>query len=318
VQYALDGFHQRSEYHWFITNSTQPSVLYTYSTNPVSQITGTNDANILNAWGVQSNSTVTVTVADQAILHGFRCRELVELVSRGQSTLANMLRVYPDTIAAVITNAVDSGSKIVVVPSIVPGNYTPLSNACQYALYSNVLIVCSVPDSSVNIDTSPDYPSSWAEILPNVVPVTMTDRNGNLWAAAWGTNVVGAPGQYIVAYSTYSSGSSYGGPIVAGSLALLVSRFPGQTAEAYRQALWESSVRVGLIRRLDALRLVDQPRPSLLIAGTNMVVSGLPLWRYTLEYSPDLVAWSVHGHVSDGDVVAIPEGFSRLRVVGDK
>jgi len=315
VDYMLDNHHTRVEYHHFIKNTGQPSLSYDYGVPvPSGTVNGTNDANILNAWSIQSNSTVTITVSDQATIHGFRCKELAELVSRGPVILANMIRAYPDTVAGVISNAVLSGSKIVSISSIVSGDYASLSNACTFAAMSNVVLVCATPDSTASLDTSIDYPSSWAALLPNIIPVSTVDRNGNLWIGWYGSNVVCTAGQYIVAYGVYSSGTSYAAPILSGSLALLMSRFPGQTAAAYRNAVFASSDRVGQVRRLDAVSLLSSPVPKLNIHGMCLEVSGLPGWSYVMEHSTDMVTWTSVASVTNGYMTPIPEGFSRLIV----
>lgn len=299
VTFANDANYTRQEYHWFVKNTGQPSQLFL---NGIFQSNepGTNDIRLADAWLVQSNSTITIGLADQPSLHGAQMEATLRLVSRGEVVNANLTRYNSEDIAGAISNFVSSGIKLIVVPAFAGG--VEASNACAYALMSNALIVCSVPNSLINIDVAPDYPSSWYPGLPNIVPTSMTDRNGAHYSvAAYGTNVLDAPGRNIVCQmptaTNYTSGTSMSAAVMAGVASLIISRYPGQSAEAYHNALRASALPGN---RIDALRALEAPRPTVIATSTGAVVGGLPEWDYVLEQSHDLSEWFAATNTSDG------------------
>lgn len=313
VPYLGGGGNARDEYHWWIQNTGQPSILYSNGI-PVSQEIGTNDMNLLPAWELVTNG-VPIGVVDVNNAHGNRVREVAELTSGAPVHLFGSIRSNPDDIANGVSNYVAGGYRVIVVPH--GGNSVAVSNALRFAEASNVVVACSVPNVGWDLDVNPDYPSSWAHQITSIVPVTATDRTGVLYgpnAAAWGTNVVGAAGRNIVAYGTYSSGCSYAAPIVGGALSLLVARFPHQTSVAYRQALWESSAPVPPIKRLNARALLDLPRPLVRIASGQLTVQGLSEWKYDVEGSWNMQDWGHVATVYGGETVVVGEGFYRAKV----
>lgn len=312
VPFLSDAAYARCDYHWFIHNTGQPSDLYLNGVWQSSE-NGTNDVRLAEAWAFQS-AGASVGVVDINNAHGQRVLDVASATSQTPANLSGSIRLFPEDVAVAISNFVAAGKRVIVVTT--GANNVAVSNACRFAEMSNVMVVCSVPNSGVNIDVSPDYPASWASLLTAIVPVTSTDRNGNLYGpnAAWGTNTIGGPGRNIVANGTYSSGTSYAAPIVAGCLSLLVERFPHQTSAAYRQALMESSHVLPLTRRIDAVALLLAPQPHLSINISNLTVHGLSQWRYDVEGSWDLQNWGYVATVNGGDSLPAQEGLFRVRV----
>ena len=273
--------YERDEYHWWIKNTGQPSRLF-QNGSFVSQETGTNDIELEAAWIIQQQG-VPIGVFDIDNLHGQRVIDCARIVSRGDVLLESSNRLYADDIARGISNLVSAGLRVIVVTAGCGPN-ADVSNACRFAESKRALVVCAVPNSGVDIDVTPDYPSSWAGEITSIVPITATDRNGNLYgpnAAAWGTNVIGAPGRNIVAAGTYATGTSYAAPIAAGCLSLLVARYPNQTSSAYRQALKSSGMNAAL--------LLMCPVPKVILR-----IQGLSEWAYSAEESTDLKSWNFY------------------------
>lgn len=254
VPFLTDNRYTRDEYHWHILNTGEPSRLF-YNGVFVSQEEGTNDIGLLSAWSVHYGGT-SIAVIDVMSSHALRIKQIAALVSgaetriHGISTLLN-----PAVVAAGISNRVAVGYKVIVITTGFSYPHVVISNACRYAESAGAFLFCPVPNAGYSIDDTPDYPSSWARWITSIVPVTSTDRTGNLYgpgAAAWGEYVIGAPGRNIAAYDTYSSGTSYAAPIVAGCMSLLMHAYPGQTLEVYRNALWTRTDSAIGVRRINA------------------------------------------------------------------
>lgn len=259
VPFLTDNRFTRDDYHWWILNTGEGSSLYY---NGVYQSTeyGTNDIGLIDAWEVHYGGG-SIAVIDVVSAHAYRIKQIAALISgaetriHGISTLLN-----PAAVSAGISNRVATGYKIIVITTGFGYPDAGMSNACRYAEASGAFLFCPVPNVGVSIDDVPDYPSSWARWITSIVPVTSTDRNGNLYgpnAAAWGEYVIGAPGRNIVSWGTYSSGTSYAAPIVAGCMSLLVEHYPGQTLEVYRNALWTKSDSAIGVRRINAALLLS-------------------------------------------------------------
>jgi len=258
VPFVNDPAYTRCEFDWWIRNTFEPSSLYLNGFYHSSEY-GTNDINLDQAWQIHPQG-ITIGVIDLNNAHGQRVKALAGKVSRNQVFLSNSIRLYPEDVAAAITNFVAMGFKLVVVTTGT-GPHLSVSNACRFAEIRNALIFCAVPNAGVNIDETPDYPSSWAGQITSIVPITATDRYGNLYgpgAAGWGQLVVGAPGRNIIANDLYTSGTSSATPIAAGCMSILMQYRRGWTAAAYRNALWSTSVQAEGTKRIDALRLVTE------------------------------------------------------------
>ena len=255
VPFQNAAIYARDEYHWFIKNTGQPSRLFLNGVYQ-SQEGGPSDLNMLAAWSIQPNATgVKVAIVDLNTAHGQRMVECVRLIAPGANVnLVPISRYYPDAVAIGINTAVAEGNQIIVIATGFASPETLVLVAIQSA--TNCVFVCSVPNADQNIDVQPDYPTSWN--LTNVLGVTSTDRTGNLdyGYAAWGTNVVAAPGRNIVANGTYSTGTSYAAPITAGTVALLAAKKPGRLTSFYVQHIRKWTTPITLSRRIEPYQML--------------------------------------------------------------
>lgn len=257
VPFLTDKIFSRDEYHWFILNTGEPSRLFLNGVF-VSEESGSNDVGIVDAWAIHYGGG-SIAVIDVMSGHAIRIKHIAALVSGAETRIHHVPSLSAANVSAGISNRVTAGYKVIVITTGYGLPYTAISNACRYAESAGAILFCPVPNAGVNIDETPDYPSSWARWITSVVPVTSTDRNGNLYgpnAAGSGEYVTGAPGRNIVIAGSYSSGTSYAAPIVAGCMSLLMQHRPGYTPEAYRDALWVSSDAAIGTRRINAAALM--------------------------------------------------------------
>jgi hypothetical protein len=282
---------------WFVFNTGLPSHLY-HDGVYVSEETGTNDLGLLTAQAMQPIGCRIGIVG--TVTHTERCFALVHLVSPSSLVfLAQTVRSDPSYIAAGIVGCVTNGCRVVVVPYGWTVAYESVSNACATALASNVVLLCSTPNEPGDLDGDMvDYPYAWR--FPNVLGVSATDRNGQPYWSGTGTNSIGAPGRNIVAAGVYSSGTSWACPIVAGCVALLIERYPGQSAEAYIAAVKLSAIE----GRINPVGMLEAPRPTVSIRSDGPFIIGLPGWRYELQHSDDLGQWHT-----------VQEGFWRAKAL---
>lgn len=135
-------------------------------------------------------------------------------------------------VAAGIKYAVDHGADIINMSLSAPRLTPSLKDALDYASSHGVIVV-----SAAGTGTGPNYPAAYSN--PTLLGVGSTDIND---AIAWfsggqaSDTDVYAPGTDI--YSAYpyneyalASGTSMSAPIVAGEVALLLSRYPDWTSQ---------------------------------------------------------------------------------------
>jgi subtilisin family serine protease len=242
-------------------------------------------------------------------------------------------RFQPSEVVKGIYWCVTNGCRII---NLAWGESTPdpdLSNACLFAQAAGVIIVCAVPDTQQDIDTSPDYPSSFG--FDNLVPVTSLGRTGgilNPGASGYGTNVIGAPGDNIVStrfdfhrgFYWYASGTSCASALVTGVLALVESRYPNQSYQAAIAALMAGcspnstsydALHPAIYGNVNAYKALLAPRPLLVINHSLVCVSGLVKFRYALETSQDFVHWFDMTNFTGSGVMAATNGFFRVRIL---
>ncbi len=133
-----------------------------------------------------------------------------------------------------INYAIDNGAKVINISDSTSGDLS-VKVALERAALSNIVVICSAPNSSINLDSNIDYPTSWD--LPNVISVSNSRRDETIYsAAAYGANSIDifAPGRLIVAawpndQYRYTSGTSFSAPLVSGVVALIREKFPNLT-----------------------------------------------------------------------------------------
>lgn len=120
------------------------------------------------------------------------------------------------------------------------GDHAGVRTAIQKAVKNNVLVVFAAGNADSNIDTTPQYPA----VYPDVIAVGATDqRDQRAWFSNYGKKVdVSAPGVNI--YSTipdntygYKNGTSMASPHVAGLGALIWSKNLGLTNKQVRKII---------------------------------------------------------------------------------
>jgi subtilisin family serine protease len=186
-----------------------------------------------------------------------------------------------------------------------------LSNAIYSAREAGILFACAAGNDALNIDTNLYYPASYE--IDNIVSVgasTRLDTIANI--SNWGAQHVDlfAPGDQIYScffpadnsYLGPLSGTSFSAPYVAGALALLKERFPGERHTVTIGRLFNgvdpapafagkcvTGGRLNLYRALSpALRLRLQVDST----ETRITVNaGAPGRTVVLEESADLASW---------------------------
>lgn len=175
------------------------------------------------------------------------------------------LRAVPDgdehdkDIALAVRYAVDNGAKVINM-SFGKG-FSPekhwVDEAFRYAAKHGVLLIHAAGNSSVNIDTTHNYPNGIyldGSRTTNLITVGASgdDKNGGLTArfSNFGKSEVDvfAPGVGI--YSTIPGGNTYGNasgtsmasPVVAGIAALILQYFPNFTPQQVKYIIEESTV----------------------------------------------------------------------------
>lgn len=180
-------------------------------------------------------------------------------------------------IAAGIRNAVDNHVRVLNLSFALPVDDPALREAIAYAVSQDVVVVAAAGNEQQSEPGRPWYPAAY----PGVLAVAAVDQTGQPLAQSNEADWVGiaAPGENLTTLAPDSgyltqSGTSFAAPIVAGSAALLVQRFPGITAAQVIDRLKASAVRdTGAVNRKTGAGVVD-PYGALTAPGPSAGVPG--------------------------------------------
>lgn len=175
-----------------------------------------------------------------------------------------------------------------------------LRDACLGAGTNGCIVVQAAPNSPRSIDQFPDYPGSYG--LSNVIAVTAMNPEGLVYTnAAYGSQLVAAPGVSLVGLSrdgtnySYGNGSSFAAPLVCGVLALLMAEHPTWTYQQVVKRLRSTlDPCPGCQGRVNAGRALRN-NPAILPAFQPVAMGGggltVPSGPIPIETSEDLISW---------------------------
>lgn len=213
------------------------------------------------------------------------------------------------------------------------GYSTALHAAIIRAANAGILFVAAAGNSTLNNDTSANYPSNYSTLVgvsgtpaasyESVIAVASITSTGGLssFSNYGATQVdIGAPGSSILStlpgntYGTYS-GTSMATPHVAGAVAVLAAAKPGASAASIRDAILSSAVPTtslagktvtgGRLSVLDAINY--NPVPKLSIANASKIEgnTGTSSMAFVVSLSaPATEAFSVGYATSNGTATA--------------
>lgn len=136
------------------------------------------------------------------------------------------------SVSRAIVDAVQDGAQVINL-SLTEPNTPELSDAINYALSNDVVVVASAGNDTANSGPGPFYPAAY----PGVLSVGAVDSSGNLGSfsnvktpvtvTAPGVNVTSTfPGVYPDSYLTGQQGTSFATAFVSGVAALVRARYP--------------------------------------------------------------------------------------------
>ena len=237
------GGYARNTYQWPLTNLGTADILYLDGVEQSEEPGGSYDLK----WRLVDCAGIQVGMADFGGTHESIGRGIL-VGGNGLQGVAQNAQIttweidgrggdYALNVATAITNFVDLGVNVINLPWGIGTWSDDLYNACSYAAGHGVIICCAVPDSSVDVDSTPDYPSSFG--FWNVISATDVDRRGEIYAiesaSGFGQAVIGAPGRCVVGCDTgtglvYGTGTSYACAHLSGVVAELLAEYPTMPA----------------------------------------------------------------------------------------
>ena len=216
-----------------------------------------------------------------------------------------------------------NGARVINASLDTTVNSLAISNAVLAVHDAGIILVASCGNGNfftphVNVDIFPRYPACYP--FDNIISVAYTSRTDDLGAYSYygPTNVdLGAPGDevsstafgsdssYFVSTSTVRiSGTSFAAPLVAGTCAMMLERYPTETYQQIIARILKATDPVpGLAGkcvtggRLNLWKALSPPISLASVPGTN----GAPFQLHlssganrtcVIEFSPDLVTWS--------------------------
>jgi subtilisin family serine protease len=175
---------------------------------------------------------------------------------------------FASGLAQGIVWATDHGARVINASLGSTVDDLTLAAAAQYAWVHGVLVVAAAGNES---SPAPDYPA----VLPNVLSVSASDENDQLYSfsntgarvAAPGENSTTAPGSGYVSFL----GTSSAALVVSGIAGLAFSLVPGATPAQVEQAIEQSAVAIPRVvsGRVDAYGTLHALAPGLTPIGNG-------------------------------------------------
>jgi subtilisin family serine protease len=227
------------------------------------------------------------------------------------------------TVIACLDFARTNGARVINASFDSTNSSLAVLNAITTLRDAGIILVASCGNGKpsephVNVDESPRYPACYP--LDNIISVAYTSRSDDLGAYSYygPTNVdLGAPGDQVTSTSFGSdssyfissqffgiSGTSFAAPLVAGTCAMVMERYPDETYQQIIARILKATDPVpGLAGkcvsggRLNLWKALSPPISLTSIPGTNgtpfqLRVSTGANRDCVIEFSPDLVNWS--------------------------
>lgn len=217
------------------------------------------------------------------------------------------------TVIACLDFARTNGARVINTSFDSPINSAAVSNAMVTIRDAGIILVASCGNGNkfgphINVDVMPEYPACYA--LDNILSVAYTSRQDDLGDFSYygPTNVdLGAPGEevcstafnadnaYLIPRTNFFlSGTSFAAPMVAGTCALMLAKYPD---ESYQQ----------IIARI--LKATD-PVPGL--AGKCVTGGRLNVWK---ALSPSIDLTAIPGTNGGPFRLRVSTGANRLCII---
>lgn len=318
VPLDVNGVFTYNLWHWQFNPNTNQILVYTNGVlNPaLTEANGTANINLVAAWTIQPNAnSVKIGVIDDfTVTHGHLVRSIIEQITRS-TNIQNFQTDYTRFQTAVaFTNAVDAGCRLINYSSGDTQNPKPTNMLASIARAgeSNVLVIVPALNGYGEEDRSRDWIP--IEQFPHVLTVNSFDKEGRLWASAFGTNVfISAPGRRVLVFdgtnAFSSSGTCHATAHQTGAAALVMARYLDetwmQTIERFRKGADLSDL-IGTNAcggTLNVYRaLVYNPYAPYLIVDSRSVSLSVPTNQtVNVSNSSDLISWTLFATNLTGD-----------------